>query len=306
MIFEKIKSTMQIFDKALNYIKKPAINSNLLLESEKHFRDLASNYYVKAYSQLSALNNHSNWLRKAEAKIYSQHGEDGVIMHIFSKVGTKSKKFIEFGFGDGKECNSANLSLNFGWSGLLMDCADDAVSKANQFYSKRFQSKKTRIAIKKEYITKENINNILTYNNFTNEVDLLSIDIDGNDYWIWKEINVTCPRLIVIEYNATFGSKLSVTVPYDPKFNRHKKHSSGWYHGASLKALEKLGKQKGYSLVGCESFGVNAFFVREDIATGKFKAASAKDAYFPHKRRQKKCSTKKQFEKIKNMTLISV
>lgn len=114
-------------------------------------------------------------------------------------------------------------------------------------------------------MTVENIERTIEELNIPKSLDILSIDIDGSDYWIWKAINNINPRIVVIEYNAAFGMNRSVTVPYEPDFDRFKKHKSGYYHGASLKALTKLGKEKGYSFICCDSNGVNAFFIRDGL-----------------------------------------
>jgi hypothetical protein len=112
---------------------------------------------------------------------------------------------------------------------------------------------------------------------------LLSIDIDGIDYWVWKAIEVISPRVVVIEYNSFLGAQEPLTIRYDPKFCRQLQGGRGLYFGASLAALEKLGKAKGYILAGCESHGVNAFFVRQDAAAGIVPALTAAQAYFPYR-----------------------
>ena len=235
-------------------------------------------------------------LMNKEFKIYSQNGEDGILLRIFSKIGVKNKNFVEFGIGDGKECNTANLSINHGWNGLLMDGNEQDIIKAKEYYKQT----NGRVKVIHCFVTKENINNVLKSNGFSGKIDLLSIDIDGNVYWIWKEINVIDPNVVVIEYNGSFGKDKSLTIPYDPKFDRLSKHRSGLYHGASLKALTKLGKKKRYALVGCDSTGCNAFFVKKNIAN-KLDVFEVKEAYYQHSRRSEKESIEKQFNKIKDM-----
>jgi len=155
-------------------------------------------------------------------------------------------------------------------------------------------------------ITAENINEVLLANSQAREIDLLSIDIDGNDYWVWEAITAIEPRVVIIEYNASFDSDKSLAVKYDPNFDRHEKHMSGWYHGASLMALTKLANAKGYILVGCESQGVNAFFVRKDIATGKIFEVSVKESFYPHLSRMNKANTSQQFDCIKHLAFESI
>jgi hypothetical protein len=110
---------------------------------------------------------------------------------------------------------------------------------------------------------------------------LLSIDIDGNDYWTWEAITVVNPTIVVIEYNARFGASRSVTVPYRADFVRSRAHYSMIYYGASLTALWALGRRKGYSLVGCNSAGNNAFFVRQDLL-GDLRGRTPSEAFRPH------------------------
>ncbi len=178
--------------------------------------------------------------RRHELKVYSQYGEDGLLLYLFSKVGATDHGFVEFGMGDGRECNTANLSINFGWSGLLMDCSPENVAAARDYYESKPGIKPSQIRIAQCLVTAENINGVLRQNDVQGEIDLLSIDIDGNDYWVWKAITVIQPRVVVAEYNASLGASRSVTVQYDPVFDRYRKHASGWYHGASLAALRKL------------------------------------------------------------------
>jgi hypothetical protein len=238
-------------------------------------------------------------INKYEFKVCSQNGEDGILLYVFSKIGTTNRCFVEFGIGEGRECNTANLSLNFGWHGLLIDCNQDCIALAKLYYQNRLGIKSSKVKIIQNFVTAENINKILLDNGVEGEIDLLSIDIDGNDYWVWKAINVIKPRVVVIEYNASLGYEKSITVKYDPKFNAFKKHPSGFYHGASLTALTKLANSKGYILVGCDSNGVNAFFVRKDVAKGKLTEVSVQEAYFPNSHRLK--SPKEQFECIKHL-----
>jgi len=244
--------------------------------------------------------------RSRELKFYSQHGEDGLLLYIFSKIGTTNRCFVEFGIGGGIECNTANLSINHGWNGLLMDGGQNNVARAKYYYSSRPEIKPSQIKIVRCFITAENIDKVLLDNGIEGEIDLLSIDIDGNDYWVWKAITNIRPRVVVIEYNASLGPDKSLTVKYDPQFYVHKKHPSGWYHGASLSALTKLGNSKGYILVGCDSKGVNAFFVRKDSAHGKLSEVSVEEAFYPHSSRLRIASVQQQYKLIEHQDYVHV
>ena len=238
-------------------------------------------------------------INRWEFKFHSQNGEDGILIYIFSKVGVTNRCFVEFGIEWGIECNTANLSLNFGWHGLLMDCDESCVRWAELYYQRMLGARSSNVKIIQCHVAMENIDKVLLDNGIEGEIDLLSIDIDGNDYWVWKAITVVNPRVVVIEYNASFGYEKSLVVKYDPNFDRYKKHPSGLYFGASLAALTKLANSEGYVLVGCDSNGVNAFFVRKDVAEGKLPEVSVQEAYFPRSGRPE--NTSEQFELIQHL-----
>lgn len=242
-----------------------------------------------------------------ENSVFSQNGEDGILQHIFAEIGTDSKRFIEFGVEDGTECNSAFLAIEMGWTGLLMDGSDDNARKGRIFYDAMIPHRPGAVVFKSAWITRENINGLIKESGFQGEIDLLSVDIDGNDYWVWQAIDVVQPRVVVAEYNATFGPERAVTVPYQPDFDRTRMSPTWFYHGASLAALEKLGRAKGYRLIGCESTGVNAFFVREDLMAGHFHAFSAREAYIPQRvRLMKGLSTAEQMSAIQQLRVEEV
>jgi hypothetical protein len=242
-----------------------------------------------------------------ENSVYSQNGEDGILQFLFSEVGATSKNFIEFGVEDGTECNSAFLAIAMGWSGLLMDGSSENARRGRVFYSAMAPHQSDSIQFKDAWITRDNINDLIAESNLAGEIDLLSIDVDGNDYWIWRVIDGIRPRVTVVEYNATFGPERSVTVPYEADFDRMRKHPTGFYHGASLAALEKLGREKGYRLVGCESTGVNAFFVHEDLSLDSLPPFSAREAFIPHRARLLRgYSTEQQMAEIAHLPLIEV
>ncbi len=246
-------------------------------------------------------------INKQELKVYSQHGEDGILLYLFSKVGTTNRFFVEFGVQDGRQCNTANLSIHFGWRGLLMDDSEPNVLRGREYYECVLQARVADVRFVHAWVTRENIDSLLRENGVAEEIDLLSIDIDGNDYWVWEAITVTRPRVVVIEYNATLGEERAIITRYDPRFDCMKKHPSGFYHGASLAALTKLARAKGYVLVGCDSFGVNAFYVRRDVAEGKLSEVSVRDAYYPHLGRLlRNFSTAEQFDQIRHLDFESV
>ena len=182
-----------------------------------------------------------------------------------------------------------------------MEIDPQQAAAARRYYQQQLGSGQDRVQIVEAGVTAVNINPLLTQNKMEGEIDLLSIDMDGNDYWVWQAIDVIQPRLVVIEYNASFGKQRSISVQYDPSFNIHAKHPSGFYHGASLTALTKLGQQKGYRLVGCDSSGSNAFFIHQTVAQVQIQELTPQDAYFPHIHRTKSLTTEQQFQIIAHL-----
>jgi hypothetical protein len=196
-------------------------------------------------------------------KVYSQHDEDGIIEEIFRRIGTTDRYFVEFGVGDGIE-NCTTYCLLKGWTGAWIDGSADCYERLQR--NMRFLLDSNRLRTLYSFITAENIETLFRQLDVPPEFDFLSIDIDRNDYWVWKAIAFYRPRVVAIEYNASFKQTVSCVVPYNP--------SAIWdgsnYSGASLKALENLGREKGYVLVGCNYTGVTAFFIREDLAVDHF------------------------------------
>ncbi len=266
--------------------------------------NLANSLYMQ-FDSVAGDIPHKERVRNSEFKVFSQQGEDGILTYIFSDIGVTNKTFLEFGITDGRECNTANLSINFGWNGLLLEGNPAYARAARSYYQDidRFGGLDVKVA--ECFVTQENINDTITSNGLVGEIDLLSIDIDGNDYWIWEEIDVISPRIVVMEYNASFGRN-AISVKYDPDFSRFKKHRSGWFHGASLAALAKLGEKKGYDLVCADCAGVNGFFVRKDIARHKLETLSAEDAFYPQKKRLKVATQEQQFDAIKHLDFVEV
>lgn len=191
-----------------------------------------------------------------EKKIYSQNGEDGILEFIFDAIGTTNKFFVEIGVEENFECNTKLLQEK-GWDGIMID------GNANS------------PLIKKEFVTAENINDILKKYSVPSSFDLFSLDVDYNTYWVWKAIDNFHPRVLVIEYNATISIDKSLAVKYVPLG----KWDGTNYFGASLLALNKFGNSKGYTLVGCDSMGVNAFFIKNEFVEDKIKKRNIKELY---------------------------
>ncbi len=221
----------------------------------------------------------------SEFKVFSQWGEDGIIQYLIRMIPIENKTLIEFGVENYLESNTRFLVVNNNWSGLVLDSSEKNIS----FIEKDPISWKHSLVAERAFITAENINEIIKKSGLTGDIGLLSIDIDGNDYWVWKAINIVSPRIVVVEYNNFFGSLRKITIPYDSKFSREIAHSSNLYYGASLAALNDLAEDKGYSLVGSNSAGSNAFFVRNDVLSG-LKKVSPSEVYFQSKCRESRDS----------------
>ncbi len=223
------------------------------------------------YQYLLARNIHLPKFTDIGFRVHSQTDEDGIILFLFSVIGTANKVFVEIGTGNGIECNCANLAINFGWHGLFIDADDKAVNEGIRFYSNNLDTRIFPPKFVSAMIDRDNVNDVIANAGFHGEVDLLSIDIDGMDYWIWDAIKCVNPRVVVIEANGKFG-KRSITVPYVSNWAYSNAHPH--YHGASLLALTKLANKKGYRLVGTNRFGYNAFYLRDDIVLDLLPAVS--------------------------------
>lgn len=203
----------------------------------------------------------------AEVKIYSQWGEDGILDYICETLEISKPNIIEIGVGNFIECNSRFLAEFRNANVLAVDGRDDLVSTTRSlsvFW-------KSQIIPLKKWVTPNQINDIISLGESEfKKIDIFSIDLDGNDYWILKEANFTKISVVVVEYNPIFGASREVTVPRDDKFHRYEKHFSGLYYGASLCAYIELLKDKKFSFIGTNRVGSNAFFVKNDLVH-KFK-----------------------------------
>jgi hypothetical protein len=209
------------------------------------------------------------------AKVFSQNEEDGMIQEVFRRIGTGQRTFIEFGVETGVQCNTVKLLLD-GWRGLWLEGSATDVAEIRRSLARYLSN--GGLTVNEAMVTAENVNDLFRQAGFSGEIDLLSVDIDFNDYWVWKAIEVVKPRLVVIEYNATLRPPMSLTVPYQPTMQ----WDGSNYFGASLEALVKLGHAKGYRVVGCNFSGTNAFFVRDDLCGEHFVTpATAEEHYEP-------------------------
>jgi hypothetical protein len=214
----------------------------------------------RVLSELNVAKPVSN-LNGCEFKVFSQFGEDGIIQRLVRHLPIEHRTFIEFGVENFAESNCRFLMMNDNWRGFVMDGSPKrigAIRKLPDLW-------KFDLTARAAFVTSENVDGLLASSGFDRDVGVLSIDVDGNDYWILEAISVVRPRLLIVEYNALFGAERNIAVPYDARFRKDTAHASGLYFGASLGALASLAGRKGYGLVATESSGVNAFFVRRDL-----------------------------------------
>lgn len=211
-----------------------------------------------------------------EHQVFSQNGEDGVLREIFRRVGAESRTFLEIGVGNGQRNNTTFL-LSQGWRGYWIDGNPGSIEQIARGFSRPIEE--GRLTVHQAMITRENVVAELSKLGVPGELDLLSLDVDRNTYWVLSSVlTAVKPRAAVIEYNAVFPPDVHWTVEYDAArwWNRTS------YYGASLKAYEKLCADHGLALVGCELHGVNAFFVRQDLCGDHFEAPfTAENHYEP-------------------------
>jgi len=196
-------------------------------------------------------------------RVFSQFEEDGLLLFIFSIIGMDNKTFVEIGSDDGINSNSANLYFNFGWNGLFIDSNLKSIKIGVSFFNKYPHPWFYKPKFKCAKVNRENVNDLIKNSGICGEIGLLSIDIDGNDYWIWEAINVITPKVVIIETHIEFGLN-SIVVPYKPDYVFPGKHPI--YHGASPVAMNKLARKKGYRLVGANELGFNFIFVKNGVA----------------------------------------
>jgi hypothetical protein len=200
-------------------------------------------------------------LSDAGFRVFSQWDDDGIIEWLVTRLPGIPESFVEFGVEDYLESNTRFLLRHRNWRGLVMDGSEENIKMIcghRMYYQHDLQA----VAA---FIDRDNINSLLQQHGLAGEIGVLSIDIDGNDYWVWQAIGEVSPWIVIAEYNAVFGNMLPISIPYDASFDRRRAHSSMLYFGASVKALECLGSNSGYTLIGSNHAGNNAFFIRDDL-----------------------------------------
>jgi hypothetical protein len=205
-------------------------------------------------------------------RLASQNEEDGITLALLESAGMPTRRFVELGCGTNGG-NSGFLVEELGFTGLMVDGDAAKADEARMRFGAR------GVDVRRAWITREDVDALVAGAGVEGEVDLLSIDIDGNDIWLWESLTAVRPRIVIVEYNSLFGADRAVAVPYEPSFSRRSiPRSKGQFYGASLAALERVGAHKGYRLVCTEHRGTDAFFLRDDVAP-EIPAAPAPAAY---------------------------
>jgi len=235
-------------------------------------RQLRAVQRLLLYQQFKDAGLHADGFDPGNVSFYSQHEEDAYLLRLFRELGAPRKTFLEIGVEDGLECNAASLALNFGWRGVMLEGDPDFAAAARENYRAC-----PNVRVQQAFVTRENTAALLRETGADREADLFSIDIDGNDWWVWDALEDFRPRVVIVEYNDFFGEK-AVTIPYDPQF-RHRAKTPRYYCGASLAAYARLARRRGYVLVGGES--CNAFFVRTEALRGAVREVPASEVYRP-------------------------
>lgn len=230
--------------------------------SQQIQRSISSQWLMAKRQNIKLFDN----VKDSGFRCYSQFEEDGIILYILTIIGVNNRTVVEICCGTGSECMAANLIINHGFKGYLFDGDQKNVDKATSFFNKQQDCLLVKPNIVKAWITRDNINKLLIDAGIEGEVDVLSIDIDGNDYYIWEAIKAINPRMCVFETHDIVPCDKSITIPYsDNFFAMDKKDASKDFRSVSLAAMDKLSRSKGYTLVGGHRHGFNVFYVRNDL-----------------------------------------
>lgn len=202
--------------------------------------------------------------------MYAQNEEDGLVLALMKESGITHRMLVEIGCGHNGG-NSGFLARELGFGGLMIDGDEQKTARARRVFNA------DRITVHTAFVTREGVNELIATHGVAGEIDFLSIDIDGNDVWIWDAIDVVDPRVVCVEYNSLLGCERAVSITYDERFARRNVSVKGYY-GVSLRGLEVVAAHKGYRLVVCEPRGTNAFFLRDGVAP-HVPAIAAADAF---------------------------
>jgi len=258
-----------------NFIKS-IIDGVQLGQNTKVVQTMIANQYFLMKKLLAPAEMPS--LKEVGFTVHSQFEEDGILLYIFSMIGTTNKFVVEICAGDGTQCMAANLIINHGWTGLLFDGDKTSVDRGVTFYASNNSTFLHPPIFRQAWLTRENIDQLIAENGFKNEIDLLSLDIDGNDYYIMEAINVIKPRVIICETHNVIPSDLALTIPYKFDFKRMTDVHPD-FMGVSLLAMKKLLKNRGYRLIGSHQYGFNVIFMLNEVGGDYFPEVSVESIH---------------------------
>jgi hypothetical protein len=269
-----LKRVLRRFARSARRDLDPIPESHLTDDLESHVADepVAQKALMQQYRLLASFGtDRLPALADVGFRKYSEFEEDGILLYIFSLVPPLNRTCVEICAGDGRQCNTANLIINHGWWGHLFDGDERNVRVGRAFFARHKDTFLYPPRFTHAWISAEHVNDLVAQSGARGPVDLLSLDIDGMDYWIWKAISVIEPQVVVCETHNPIPPDLALTVPYDPQFVFQSEN----YRGASLAAMCKLGREKGYRLVGAHRFGFNAFFLKNGVGEQFFPEVDA-------------------------------
>ena len=291
-----MKILKKYFSSILNRVFNEEIQKELILKAK-----LLSNQNLK----LKRIKD----LSEVEFQVYSQWGEDGIIDWLVNKFPEIPKSFLEIGTENYKESNTRFLLVNKNWDGFIIEADKNSVKdiKSQRVYWRH------NLTIENQFVDQNNINTIIKRINIPKKLGLLSLDIDGIDYWVLKKLSVLEPSIVICEYNSLFGQKKAITVPYKKNYIRSNEHYSNLFYGASIKAFIDLLKKRNYFFIGTNSAGNNAFFVNQNIWKKAKKLIYEKKIFISKFRESRNLkgeltflNKKKSLEMIKNKIVIDL
>ena len=291
-----MKILKKYFSSILNRVFNEEIQKELILKAK-----LLSNQNLK----LKRIKD----LSEVEFQVYSQWGEDGIIDWLVNKFPEIPKSFLEIGTENYKESNTRFLLINKNWDGFIIEADKSSVKdiKSQRVYWKH------NLIVENQFVDQNNINTIIKRINIPKKLGLLSLDIDGIDYWVLKKLSVLEPSIVICEYNSLFGQKKAITVPYKKNYVRSNEHYSNLFYGASIKAFIDLLKKRNYFFIGTNSAGNNAFFVSQNIWKKAKKLIYEKKIFISKFRESRNSkgeltflNKKKSLEMIKNKIVIDL
>lgn len=244
-----------------------------------HSNALVQAQLIATYQQMRRTGHFLDSPADAGFRCFSQHEEDGLLLYVLSLIGTTNKVCVEMCCGIGRECNTANLLINHRWTGLLLDGSERNVREARRFFHAHADTRTWPPDIIQAWLTRSNLNELIGSRGIIGEIDLLSLDVDGNDLWFWQELDIIQPRVVILEINCLWGAERAVSTPYADDFVAEFTSHGSDYAGASLPAFVSLGKKKGYHLVATNAYATNAIFLRNDAASSLLPEIAAADCF---------------------------